>query len=273
MFDINSVYKPLLVGAVLAILWVLEAIFPLFQFKKGRLKHDALNITLGFLNALLVGFIFAGLLLSVTEWAAKAQFGLLNVWEMNPYVNLLLGLLLLDCWQYCWHRLNHSVSFLWCFHAVHHSDANMDASTAVRFHTVEIIYSAAIRLLVLPLLGLSLEHLIVYELILLPVILFHHSNIAIPAMLDKCLKVFIVTPRMHWVHHSHIKEETDSNYSSLLSVWDRLFASYHLRADVQNIRFGLGEDFDQRNGNSLIGMLQQPFKSSLYPPRIKKLGR
>ena len=273
MFDINSVYKPLLVGAVLAILWVLEALLPMFQFKKGRLKHDALNITLGVLNALLVGFIFAGLLLSVTEWAAKAQFGLLNVWEMNPYVNLLLGLLLLDCWQYCWHRLNHSVSFLWCFHAVHHSDANMDASTAVRFHTVEIIYSAAIRLLVLPLLGLSLEHLIVYELILLPVILFHHSNIAIPAMLDKCLKVFIVTPRMHWVHHSHIKEETDSNYSSLLSVWDRLFASYHLRADVQNIRFGLGEDFDQRNGNSLIGMLQQPFKSSLYPPRIKKLGR
>ena len=271
MFDINSVYKPLLIGAVLAILWALEAIFPMFQFKKGRLKHDVLNITLGVLNAMLVGFIFAGLLLSVTEWAAKAEIGLLNVWKMNPYVNLLLGLLLLDCWQYCWHRLNHSVGFLWRFHAVHHSDVSMDASTAVRFHTVEIIYSVAIRLLVLPLLGLSLEHLIVYELILLPVILFHHSNIAIPAMLDKCLRVFIVTPRMHWVHHSHIKEETDSNYSSLLSVWDRLFTSYQLRADVQNIRFGLGDEFDQENDGSLVSMLQQPFKSSLYLPRIKKL--
>ncbi|KXJ46149.1 MAG: Sterol desaturase [Cycloclasticus sp. Phe_18] len=270
MFDINPMYKSLLVGAVLAILWALEAIYPMFHFKKGRVKHDASNITLGVLNAMLVGFIFAGLIVSVTEWAAKEQFGLLNIWALNPYVELLIGLLMFDCWQYCWHRLNHKVGFFWRFHAVHHSDAAMDASTAVRFHTVEIIYSASIRLLVLPLLGLSVSQLVVYELILLPIILFHHSNIAIPAMLDKCLRVFIVTPRMHWVHHSDIKEETDSNYSSLLSVWDRLFASFRLREDPQNIRLGLGGKFDQLARGSLLGILKQPFNKKLYATSSQK---
>jgi sterol desaturase/sphingolipid hydroxylase (fatty acid hydroxylase superfamily) len=186
------------------------------------------------------------------------------VLELNPLIKLLIGLVVFDCWQYWWHRINHVIPFFWRFHAVHHSDAAMDASSAVRFHTVEIIYSSVIRLMILPLIGLNIEHLLVYELILLPIILFHHSNIAISAKLDKLLRIFIVTPRIHWVHHSHIREETDSNYASLLSVWDRLFGSFRLRSDPQNIRFGLGDAFDQTQWDKLDGMLKQPLKSELY---------
>lgn len=270
MFEIDPLFKPVLVGTVLGLLRFLEARHPMFRFKGRRLKHDASNIALGVMNAVLAGFLFASLILAVTSWAVDHQVGLLNYLHFDPIVEMVIGLLIFDCWQYCWHRINHRVGFFWRFHAVHHSDAVMDASSAVRFHTVEIVYSSIIRLLVLPLIGLSIEHLLIYELMLLPVILFHHSNIAVPAAWDKALRVLIVTPRIHWVHHSHIKEETDSNYSSLLSVWDRLFGSFRLREEPQNIRLGLGDTFDKTAWDSLPGMLQQPFNNSLYKKSSSK---
>ena len=275
MFDIDPNLKPIIVGTVLVGLMALEMVAPMFRSYdtlKQRLLHDASNIMLGVFNAVVVGFLFVSLVLFVTTWANDHQFGVLNWLDLNPYVELLIGLLLFDCWQYWWHRINHLIPFFWRFHAVHHSDAAMDASSAVRFHTVEIIYSSLIRLLVLPLIGLSIEHLLIYELILLPIILFHHSNVAVPAMIDKALRVFIVTPRIHWVHHSHIQEETDSNYASLLSVWDRLFGSFRLRDDPKSIRFGLGDKFDQLTWDRLIGMLGQPFAKGLYK-KINPAGR
>jgi sterol desaturase/sphingolipid hydroxylase (fatty acid hydroxylase superfamily) len=267
MFDIDPNIKPVIVGAVLAGLMMLESVVPMFRSSrtiKQRLLHDASNIMLGLLNALLVSFLFVGLVLLVTTWANEHGFGVLNWLELNLFLELLLGLLLFDCWQYWWHRINHVIPFLWRFHAVHHSDAAMDASSAVRFHTIEIIYSSLIRLLILPLIGLTIEQLLIYELILLPVIMFHHSNVAVPAVLDKLLRVFIVTPRIHWVHHSHIQQETDSNYASLLSVWDRLFGSFRLRDDPQNIRLGLGDRFDRTAWDMLKGLLVQPFNKELY---------
>jgi len=264
MFNIDPTLKPILVMSVLAGLWVLEAKYPMFRSKGNRLEHGASNITLGVINVLLAGFLFAGLVLAITTWAADNAFGLLNLLTINPIIELLMGLLLFDCWQYWWHRINHVVPFFWRFHAVHHSDAAMDASSAVRFHPVEIIYSSIIRLMILPLIGLTIEHLLIYELILLPIILFHHSNIYIPAKLDRVLRAFIVTPRIHWVHHSHLKEETNSNYASLLSVWDRLFGSFRLREDPQNLRFGLGDTFDSTHWDRLDGMLKQPLNSKLY---------
>lgn len=270
MFEIDPLVKPLLVGSVLGVLWFLEAMCPMFNFKPGRLKHDASNIALGAMNAVLAGVLFTSLVLWVTSWAADHHVGLLNYLDAGPLLEMVIGLLLFDCWQYWWHRLNHRVEFFWRFHAVHHSDAAMDASSAVRFHTVEILYSSLVRLLILPLIGLTIEHLLIYELLLLPVILFQHSNVAVPAALDKVLRVFIVTPRIHWVHHSHLKVETDSNYSSLLSVWDRLFGSFRLRDDPQSIRLGLGDKFDQSAWNSVSGMLKQPFNSDLYNQKEKK---
>ncbi len=264
MFEIDPLLKPIIVGTVLAALWVFEALMPMFHFKGGRLKHDLSNIALGVMNAILGGVVFAGLVFTVTTWASAEQFGLLHWFTLNPLLEMGIGLLLFDCWQYSWHRINHVIPFLWRFHAVHHSDAAMDASSAVRFHAIEIFYSGAIRLLVLPLIGLTIEHLLIYELILLPIILFHHSNINLSARLDKILRVFIVTPQMHWVHHSHIKQETNSNYASLLSAWDRLFGSFRLRDDPENIRFGLGDRFDNTAWDNVIGLLKQPFNKGLY---------
>jgi sterol desaturase/sphingolipid hydroxylase (fatty acid hydroxylase superfamily) len=162
-------------------------------------------------------------------------------------------------WQYWWHRFNHEIKFFWRFHAVHHSDADMNASTAIRFHTFEIMMSSCLRLLVLPLAGVTVAHLLVYETLLLPIILFQHSNIRIPFKVDSCLRWLIVTPWMHWVHHSRYQPETDSNYSSLLSIWDRLFGSFRLNRHPETISLGL-DSFPDKEWKSLLSVLKSPFK-------------
>ena len=166
----------------------------------------------------------------------------------------------MDGWTYGWHRLNHRVPFLWRFHRAHHSDAQMDVTTASRFHIGEILFSNCLRIPLILLLGIQLWELVLYETALLAVIQFHHANVGVPPRLDQLLRCFIVTPAMHKVHHSRWQPETDSNYSSLLSIWDRLFRSFRLRDDPRTIQFGLDE-FARPENQTLAGILKTPLKA------------
>lgn len=236
--------EPIASAAALAVLWTVESAAPMFENSGKRLGHDVGNLALGVFNAGVTSILFASATLAVTETAGTAGFGLLNlsyVEGLPSWVGFVLAILVFDAWQYVWHRLNHRLPFLWRFHAVHHSDAAMDATTGLRFHTGEIVLSSIARLAVLPVLGLSITHLLVYETILLPIIFLHHSNVRMPAGIDRVLRAVIVTPWMHWVHHSDWQPETDSNYSSIFSWWDRIFGSFRLRRDPSGIRLGLGQ--------------------------------
>ncbi len=244
-------------AVLLATLWTAEALVPMYAGRVGRLTHGLTNLGLALLNAL-VAYVAAFGVLFVTEYSRTHGLGLLHLVETPVWLNWVLALVLLDCWQYWWHRINHVVPVFWRFHAVHHSDAEMDATSGVRFHTVEIILSMCARLAVLPLLGLTVPQVLLYETLSLPVILFHHSNIRLPNGADRALRWLIVTPWMHWVHHSRFQPETDSNYSSFLSVWDRLFGSFRLRADPHEIELGL-DDWEDREWRSLPSMLRKPF--------------
>jgi len=244
-------------AVALAALWSVESIAPMFIGRARRASHAAANLTLAALNAA-VAFAFAFAVLHVTEAARIHQFGLLHQFDLPLWLHGLLAILAFDCWQYWWHRINHRVPLLWRFHAVHHSDAEMDVTSGVRFHTGEIVLSFAARLAVLPLIGMTLPMLLVYEAIALPIILFHHSNIHISAKADRCLRWLIVTPWMHYVHHSRWQPETDSNYASLLSIWDRLFRSFRLRERPQDIELGL-DHWQQHEWRGLGGMLAAPF--------------
>ena len=251
--------KPLAATVALAVLWFLEGVIPMFEGRSGRGRHGGVNLGLGMANALVAAALFAGATLVVTEWARARSFGVLGWIGPPPAVGMVLAVLLLDLWQYVWHRLNHQVPFLWRFHMVHHADRDLDATTGLRFHTGEILLSSTARLAVLPLLGLSVGHVLVYETILLPVILFHHSNVRIPEGVDRSLRWLIVTPWMHWVHHSDHQPETDSNYSSILSVWDRIFRSFRLRDDPAQISLGL-KGMEHREWATLAGLLAMPFR-------------
>lgn len=251
-------YRYVIAAVLLATLWTVEALVPMYLGRQRRVLHGAANLGLAGCNAVVAyGFAFA--ILAVTEWSRAEGIGIAHHIAGPTWLRWVVALLMLDCWQYWWHRINHRVPFFWRFHAVHHADAEMDATSGVRFHTVEIVLSMVARLAVLPVLGITVPQLVLYELLSLPVILFHHSNIRLPRGGDNLLRWLIVTPWMHWVHHSDLQPETDSNYSSFLSVWDRLFRSFRLRDKPDEIRLGLA-DWQAADWRSLHGMWLAPFR-------------
>ena len=144
-------------------------------------------------------------------------------WRGAP--GLALDLLFLDFLIYWWHRANHRWPFLWRFHLVHHLDRTLDSTTALRFHFGEVLISAGARAGAILLLGFPFVSILAFETLLLVGTLFHHSNLKLPPRLEAGLARLIITPSIHWVHHHRRRVDTDSNYGTLFSFWDRLFAS------------------------------------------------
>jgi sterol desaturase/sphingolipid hydroxylase (fatty acid hydroxylase superfamily) len=244
------------VAALAAILW-LETVFPLFQGRRHRLRHAVRNLGIGLFNGLVLALTFSTLTAWSIAWADQRGFGLL-AWIAGPaWAESILAVILFDLWMYLWHRANHRIPFLWRFHRMHHTDDQLDASSALRFHTGELVFSSLLRLAVVPLLGMSLIQLLLYETLLQPIILFHHSNVALPERFDRIFRAVIVTPNMHRVHHSQERFETNSNYSSVFSFWDRLGKSFRRRPDPLTLRYGLPE-FPEEKWQTLPGMLKTP---------------
>ncbi len=247
----------------LAILLVWETAAPYFTFfvggNKARAGHGLKNMTLGILNSIFTSLAFIALWWMTSQWANSHAFGILNWLSLTGWARLIFAFLLFDAWMYWWHRFNHRIPFLWRFHRTHHSDPKMDVTTANRFHIGEIAISSVLRIPVIALIGLHLWELALYEIAMFTVVQMHHANIAFPAWLDRVLRMVIVTPFMHKVHHSRWQPETDSNYSSLFSFWDRVFRTFRLRQDPRTIHYGL-EEFDQPENHTLIGLLATPVR-------------
>jgi sterol desaturase/sphingolipid hydroxylase (fatty acid hydroxylase superfamily) len=219
--------KQYVIGGAIALLWLGESAAPHFSAfvdnRRQRLTHGLRNLLIALINLGLATAGLSYLIVRVTSWGERQDIGVVRWLDLGPLFGLAVALLLFDMWMYWWHRINHRVPLLWRFHRMHHSDRQMDVTSALRFHPGEIVLSSLVRLLILPIIGMSAAALLCYEIILLPVILLHHSNINVKGGADRLARVFIVTPWMHWVHHSRIREETNSNYGSVLSVWDRVF--------------------------------------------------
>ncbi|MGE0133087.1 MAG: sterol desaturase family protein [Blastocatellales bacterium] len=260
MIDPN--YMPtVLVAGGLILLWTLESWIPAAKDRRDRMRHAARNLTLGLINAVALALFAAPLISWVAGWAEESGLGLLRLFNLPPLASTIAAVLLMDAWMYLWHRANHEIPFLWRFHRAHHSDPEMDATTAIRFHAGEILISSALRLAVIPLLGISLWQLLVYESLLLPVILFHHSNVNFPEKLDRRLRFALVSPAIHRVHHSRASVEFNSNYSSVFSFWDRIAGTFRLRRDGQPVKFGLDE-YEGERWQKTPGLLITPFVSA-----------
>lgn len=225
--------------AVLVGLFVAEGVLPYYQGRDRRCLHGARNLGLAILSGL-VGAALAPLLLWAFSLGSERGWGLCPHLGLGGFGGALASLLLFDLWMYAWHRANHQIAVLWRFHRVHHTDPAMDCTTALRFHPGEILLSGLANLPVIIALGMSLQTFVLYKAVMVAVIGFHHSNLAVPVRIDRGLRRLIVPPSMHRVHHSEIQSETDSNFGTLFSFWDRLFGSLRLREDTQAIRFGIG---------------------------------
>jgi sterol desaturase/sphingolipid hydroxylase (fatty acid hydroxylase superfamily) len=242
---------------MLALFWCWETWRPYFGQRQGRFKHAGHNLAIAVFNTVVLGLVFGFVTVTVAGWSEQNQYGILNALGFDGPIRFLLALVLLDGWMYVWHRANHSISLLWRFHRMHHSDRHMDVTTATRFHLGELSGAAVLRLGLIPLLGFEVWNLVVYDTLVIAITQFHHADISI-GRCDRWLRWLIVTPYMHKVHHSDWRPETDSNYSTVLSIWDRLFGSFRMRSDPKTLVSGLNE-FTDPGWQSWWGMLKMPF--------------
>jgi sterol desaturase/sphingolipid hydroxylase (fatty acid hydroxylase superfamily) len=260
-------------ATLLVVLWTWEGWWPfLSQFpdRRSRLTHDTRNLLIGLGNTVLLALLFGAAIVGVIGWADRSEFGLLRWGGLSGAAGWIGAILLLDGWLYLWHRANHRLAWLWRFHRMHHSDPRMDATTATRFHLGEHVLSSILRLGLLPLFGVSLLHVAVYDTLVVANTLIHHANISF-GRADRWLRLLLVTPDMHKVHHSRCRPETDSNYSTVLSIWDRIGRSLRGREDYRGIEFGLDE-FDAADWQTLRGMLRTPFVRCLDKPSVDVAG-
>jgi sterol desaturase/sphingolipid hydroxylase (fatty acid hydroxylase superfamily) len=247
-------YGTTIAGGLL--LWIIEGLFPFFSRQKRRSLHAKLNLSMAGLNLLIL--LPSGILMAfMLDWSKNAWPGI-GMLGLPPLAEAILFILLIDLWMYLWHRLNHETAFLWRFHSVHHSDSTLDVTTSWRFHYMEIILSELLRLPLFMLMGAGIEHLLFYSLLMTPVIEFHHSNVAIPPALDRLIRLIIPSPTMHRLHHSRERSEHNSNYGSMLAVWDRLFGTFLMKDNLDNLRLGLDHESDS-DKQRLFALLQRPF--------------
>lgn len=244
--------------ACLVALWLWETARPWVRGRPHRWRHAGRNSAIALLNTAVLGLLFGAATLGVAEWTAERQWGLLAAIRVHWPWRLLPALVLLDLWLYAWHRLNHRVPLLWRFHRMHHSDREMDVTTATRFHLGEHMIAATLRLGLIPLLGVAAAEIVWHESLVVAITMFHHANISLGRW-DGLLRWLLVTPRMHQVHHSRLRAETDSNYSVLLSIWDRVAGTYRMRDGDEPIELGLDE-FAEDCWQSIPGMLRTPFE-------------
>ena len=200
----------------------------------------------------------------VQRIAVRRRLGVLRWIPLPPAVRIVLGFLLLDYTLYLWHWLNHRSPALWRFHAVHHVDRDLDTTTGVRFHFGELALAAGFRAAQIVLLGVDRSTLRVWQRLLFLSVVFHHSNIALPAALERALATLIATPGMHGIHHSTRRNELHSNFSSLLSWWDHVHGTFSPGTPRSDVTVGLAE-FDAAQDVTLERSLMLPFTND---PRL-----
>jgi sterol desaturase/sphingolipid hydroxylase (fatty acid hydroxylase superfamily) len=232
-----------LVGAgtllVLAVLFVAETAAPLRRRVRPRGERLAVNAAVALGAALVVRLALVPVGIAVAGAAERGGFGLLRWLAAPTAVAWAAGLLLLDYTMYVWHRLNHRVPLLWRLHLVHHTDLDLDVSTALRFHVGELLLSCGWRAAQVAAIGPPVALVLGFEVVFETATAFHHSNWRLPRALDRALAALVVTPRMHGIHHSTLEVETNSNWSVMLSCWDRLHHTLRLEQSTEPLVIGL----------------------------------
>lgn len=242
-------------------LWELKS--PRRPLRSSKLFRWINNLGITFFNTLLLRLLFPAAAIGVALYVSQQQWGLLNQIELATSVEIILAVIILDLCIYLQHRVFHRVPLLWRLHMMHHSDVDLDVTSGARFHPIEIVLSMLIKMAVICLLGPPIVSILIFEVILNAVAMFNHSNVYIPPNIDRILRLFIVTPDMHRVHHSVIKMETNSNYGFNLPWWDHLFGSYCAQPSKGHAGMMIGLDqFQAPQVQSFRWMIALPFKGN-----------
>jgi sterol desaturase/sphingolipid hydroxylase (fatty acid hydroxylase superfamily) len=214
---------------VFAILSTGEVFAPRRRLTTSKSRRWFANLAIVALNPLSVALVYPVLPVGLALLASEQGWGLLNQWALPYWLEVLIGVVVLDLVVYTQHVLHHAIPVLWRLHMVHHADLDFDMTTGLRFHPIEIIVSMAIKLSAVAALGAPPLAVLIFEVALNATSMFNHSNIRLPEKIDRVLRLVVVTPDMHRVHHSVIIRETNSNYGFNLPWWDRLFGTYKVQ--------------------------------------------
>ena len=248
---------PILVS-VFAILFLVESKFQLRKRVQSRWRRVFINFVISIPAVASLRIVFIPAMVWLASKNQSWEFGLNYLFSANDVVKSVITFFLLDYSNYAWHILLHKLPMLWRFHLVHHTDLDLDVTTAFRFHFGEMIASVFFRGAAIILIGASPAMVLVYEIFFEAATQFHHSNMKLPFRLEKILNYLIVTPRMHGIHHSMIKRETDSNYSIIFSFWDKLHKTARLNVHQAKVVTGVPSYANEKE-LTIGALLKMPF--------------
>jgi sterol desaturase/sphingolipid hydroxylase (fatty acid hydroxylase superfamily) len=247
-----------LVFALIALWEVLAPRRPWSVGRRGRWPH---NLGIVVIDALAVRILIPAAAVGAALFAAGNGWGLFHLLNLRLSLASLLGFLALDLAIYAQHVAFHKVPLLWRLHRMHHADLDIDVTTGVRFHPFEILISMLIKIAVVIALGIPPIAVFVFEVVLNATSMFNHGNVSMPLWLDRILRLIVVTPDMHRVHHSIAAHETDSNYGFNLPWWDRLFRTYRASPEAGHKGMTIGlPTFREPGELRLDRLLTQPFR-------------
>jgi len=248
-------------GAIvlLGLALILEHFFPLRRETRSLLARLVVNIAVSILTFVAAISLVQPAAQWALRWSTDKPFGLVHLFVLPSWVELIVSFLLMDLAFYYWHVANHRIPFLWRFHNVHHVDPELDVSTAFRFHFGEVALSSIFTVVQISLIGISAWAYAIYQIAFQLEVLFHHSNLRLPIRFERLLNKLVVTPRMHGIHHSQVQRENNSNFGTVFSWWDRLHRTLGLNIPQSEILIGI-PGYSLPEDNTVVNALVMPFR-------------
>jgi sterol desaturase/sphingolipid hydroxylase (fatty acid hydroxylase superfamily) len=244
---------------------VWEIIAPRRALTVSKALRWANNLGLVFLNTFILRLIFPAAAIGMATFAQQQGWGIFNYVDVPFWFAVVASVVILDFFIYLQHVMVHAIPMLWRLHRVHHADLDFDVTTGSRFHPIEIILSMLVKFAVIIILGPPLVAVIIFEVLLNVMAMFNHSNIRLPKAIDSVLRLIVVTPDVHRVHHSIEDNEANSNFGFNLIWWDKLFGTYIKQPEAghEGMTIGIRKYRSTREVSWLDGILTLPFKGKI----------
>ena len=246
---------------MLALVAGAEIALPRRRLTVSKLRRWLSNLGIVFLNSLIVRLLLPATAAGFAVFAARHGWGVFNYFDVPVWFAVIASVVILDLAIFLQHVMFHAVPALWRLHRMHHADLDFDVTTGARFHPIEILLSMLIKFAVIAVIGAPVAAVIIFEVLLNATSMFNHGNFRLPVGLDRVLRLFVVTPDMHRVHHSIEDHETNSNFGFNLPLWDRLFGTYKDQPDAghEAMTIGIRDYREPKIASDLPGMLILPF--------------
>ncbi|MDD2309216.1 MAG: sterol desaturase family protein [Desulfuromonadaceae bacterium] len=249
-------------AGVLLLVALGEMLSPRRPLADNKRRRWFTNLTMVVIDTAAVWLLFPVLPVALAGVAEARGWGIFNAVQTAPWLKFLISFLVLDFIIYLQHVLFHHTPILWRLHRMHHTDLDLDVTTGNRFHPLEIIISMLIKMAAVVILGAPAQAVLAFEVVLNACSMFNHGNIKLPATFDRLLRLVLVTPDMHRVHHSTLVRETNSNFGFNFPWWDRLCGTYRPQPEKGHLDMTIGlKEYRDPQRLTLLRLLVQPFTS------------